>query len=55
MFFNPNFENENPRKIADNNEKLLPFEEAQDFNEFWDELFGEFEMGDYSYMASEVL
>jgi hypothetical protein len=50
-----NFENENPRKIADNNEELLPFEGAQDFNEFWDELFGEFEMGDYSYMASEVL
>lgn len=50
-----NFENENPRKITDSNKELFPFEEAQDFNDFWDELFGEFEMGDYSYMASEVL
>lgn len=50
-----NFENENPRKITDSNEELFLFEEAQDFNDFWDELFGEFKMGDYSYMASEVL
>lgn len=34
---------------------LLKFEEAEDFNAFWDEAFGEFGMGDYSYAASEIL
>lgn len=27
----------------------------EEFNNFWDESFGDFEMGDYSYSASEVL
>ena len=34
---------------------LLKFEEAEDFNDFWDDAYGEFEMGDYSYAASEIL
>jgi hypothetical protein len=25
------------------------------FSDFWDDLYGEFEMGDYSFPASEVL
>jgi hypothetical protein len=29
--------------------------EAEDFNESWDDSFGEFVMGDYSYPASEIL
>ncbi|MPM35011.1 hypothetical protein SDC9_81601 [bioreactor metagenome] len=50
-----NFENENPRILTSLDNESLSYENAQDFNEFWDELFGDFEMGDYSYTASEVL
>ncbi|OBS38867.1 hypothetical protein A9K79_14250 [Pseudomonas syringae pv. syringae] len=31
------------------------YENNEDFNSFWDESFGEFEMGEYSYSASEIL
>ena len=34
---------------------MLKFEEAEDFNDFWDDAYGEFGMGDYSYAASEIL
>jgi hypothetical protein len=50
-----NFENENPRKPKETLEGTLDYLEAEDFNEFWDDAFGEFEMGDYSYSASEIL
>jgi hypothetical protein len=33
----------------------LIYDEAEDFNNYWDESFGEFLMGDYSYTASEIL
>lgn len=33
----------------------LNYDESEDFNTFWDEAYGEFEMGDYSYPASEIL
>ena len=33
----------------------LDYENNEDFNSFWDESFGEFEMGDYSFAASEIL
>ncbi|MEQ1599841.1 MAG: abortive infection family protein [Methylotenera sp.] len=33
----------------------LIYDELQDFNESWDEAFGEFTMGEYSYLASEIL
>jgi cob(I)alamin adenosyltransferase len=46
-----NFENENPRKPKETLEGTLDYLEAEDFNEFWDDAFGEFEMGDYSYSA----
>jgi len=35
--------------------ELLKYGESEDFNEFWDEAFGEFAMGTYSYLASEIL
>lgn len=35
--------------------ELLKYDESEDFNEFWDEAFGEFTMNDYSYPASEIL
>ena len=31
------------------------YEDNEDFNNFWDDSFGEFAMGDYSYTASEIL
>lgn len=31
------------------------YEDNEDFNNFWDESFGEFAMGDYNFIASEVL
>lgn len=31
------------------------YEENEEFNDFWDENFGEFAMGAYSYPASEIL
>ena len=33
----------------------IDFEDSGEFNDYWDEQFGEFEMGDYSYWASQVL
>ena len=33
----------------------LKYDEAEDFNAFWDDAYGEFGMGDYSYAASEIL
>ena len=34
---------------------LLKYDESENFNTFWDDAFGEFGMGDYSYAASEIL
>lgn len=31
------------------------YEDNEPFNDFWDESFGEFAMGDYAYTASEIL
>ena len=50
-----NFENENPRKLKESLEDTLDYWEAEEFNDFWDDSFGEFEMGNYSYSASEIL
>lgn len=50
-----NFENDNPRILVESVEEKLNYTEAEDFNEFWDEAFGDFEMGNYSYPASEIL
>ena len=35
--------------------KDVAYNECEDFNEYWDELYGEFVMGNYSYTASEIL
>jgi cob(I)alamin adenosyltransferase len=50
-----NFENENPRKPKETLEETLDYWESEEFNEFWDDSFGEFEMGTYAYSASEIL
>jgi hypothetical protein len=49
-----NFENENPRVITETAEETLDYYEAEEFNDFWDDSFGEFDMGNYSYPASEI-
>ena len=36
-------------------EAISDYEDNENFNNFWDESFGEFAMGDYSYTASEIL
>lgn len=49
------FENENPRSKTETAETELLYTDNEAFNEFWDDLYGEFEMGDYSFPASEIL
>jgi len=49
------FEAENPRGNTDIAEKGLLYTDDEPFNEFWDEAYGDCEMGDYSFPASEVL
>lgn len=34
---------------------LLKYDESEDFNTYWDDAYGEFVMGNYSYAASEIL
>ena len=41
--------------ICPEKEQILRYDDAEDFNQYWDDLYGEFEMGDYSYTASDVL
>ncbi|MBK6606087.1 MAG: abortive infection family protein [Leptospiraceae bacterium] len=48
------FENENPG-ISVTEEIKLIYPENEEFNNNWDDLYGEFEMGEYSYTASEIL
>jgi len=49
------FENENPRAKTEPVEAELLYTDNEPFNNFWDDLYGEFEMGDYSFPASEIL
>ena len=49
------FENENPRIKAAAVETKPLYPEFEAFNEYWDDSFGEFEMGSYSFPASEIL
>ena len=49
------FENENPRIKAAAVEAEPLYPEFEAFNDYWDDSFGEFEMGSYSFPASEVL
>jgi hypothetical protein len=48
------YENENPR--VKHNIEQINYEQEEEFNEFWDEMYGEFSMTeDYTYPASEIL
>ncbi len=55
VFLIRNFETINQRTPTELLEEKLNYLEAEEFNEFWDDSFGDFEMGTYSYPASEVL
>lgn len=55
VFLIRNFETKNERAPNELLEETLDYWEAEEFNEFWDDSFGEFEMGNYSYPASEIL
>lgn len=46
------FETDQPIKAI---EEEISYNDNDNFNDFWDEQYGEFEMGDYSFFASEVL
>ena len=48
------FEN-NAQIISSPDVDQITYDASSEFNEFWDDLYGEFAMGDYSYPASEVL
>jgi hypothetical protein len=49
------FENENSRVKTEPVEAELLYTDNEPFNDFWDDLYGEFAMGDYSFPASEIL
>ncbi len=49
------FENENPRIKPAAVEAKPMNPEFEAFNDYWDDSFGEFEMGSYSFPASEIL
>lgn len=55
VFIIRNYESKKEKKVTELLEDTLDYWEAEDFNEFWDDFFGEFTMGDYSYPASEIL
>jgi hypothetical protein len=48
-------ENEKPPAAKAQAEERIDYYQANNFNDFWDESFGEFKMRDYSYTASEIL
>lgn len=55
VFLIRNFETKHQRTAYETLTDSLDYLEAEDFNESWDDSFGEFVMGDYSYPASEIL
>lgn len=49
------FESENPRDGVNPLDLNFRYEGQVDFNDYWDDSFGEFVMGEYSFPASEIL
>lgn len=52
-FLIQSFETDNPRKAE--KESVVEFEANSEFNDFLDDLYGDFLMKDYSFTASEIL
>ena len=55
IFLIRNFETKKEKPEGEDLLETLDYWEAEEFNESWDDSFGEFAMGDYSYPASEIL
>jgi len=55
IFLIRNFETKKEKQLSEDLLKTLDYWEAEDFNESWDDSFGEFTMGDYAFPASEIL
>lgn len=55
VFLIRNFEVENTKTPNELLIDSLNYSKAGEFNEAWDDLFGVFSMGEYSYQASEIL
>ena len=55
LFLIRNFETYGGRVAGELLEDGVKYEDAPDFNVWWDEQFGDFIMGEYSYPASEIL
>lgn len=49
------FEADSPILSGVNANEPIEYIEAEEFNNYWDDIFGDFEMGTYSYVASEIL
>ena len=49
------FEQNNPRIAVEPADEKEVYTENEPFNESWDDLYGDFEMGRYSFPASEIL
>ena len=49
------FENENPRQGVNPLNLEFRYEDQPEFNDFWDDSFGEFAMGEYSFTSSEIM
>ncbi len=49
------FEDENPRIKTAEKEPMILYAANEKFNNFWDDSYGGFEMGEYSFPASEIL
>ncbi len=47
--------NKNPSASSEKESEQFDYYEKTEFNDFWDDSFGEFSMGEYSYTASEIL
>ncbi len=43
------------QKLKKTEPKEIEYHDNEDFNTAWDEVYGDFEMGKYNYMASEIL
>lgn len=49
------FESHSPSPTQETKNDVPDYKSNNNFNEYWDETFGEFSMGAYSYPASEIL
>lgn len=49
------FEADSPRIVGPPLEETIDYRDSEQFNEYWDDIFGEFKMDRYSYAASEIL